>query len=171
MSSEFTLLQYVIIFSDLSNKNFITGLFIDVSKAFASVGHESFIDMLNKIGVKEITNRWFKSYWSNTQQWIKVNNIKSLVTIKFEVPQSSFLRPILFLIYFNRFCEGQFNGKLMALEDNIALVYTSCTVDNNRNMLEQDLIAIRLWSSNNEMAINYNKTNITNFSINSCKKS
>ena len=76
------------------------GIFIDLSKAFETVKHNSLINNLKLYGVKENSLRWFESYLSNRKQYICYNSNKctTFKNITSGVQQGSILGTLLFLI-------------------------------------------------------------------------
>ena len=81
---------------------FTLGAFIDLSKAFTAVDHDTLICKLKNYGVRRSNVKWFESYLNNKKQFISFNkrNI-SFAERKCGVPQGSILVPLLFLIYGN----------------------------------------------------------------------
>jgi len=78
------------------------GVFIDLKKAFDTVGHEILLDKLNHYGFREIINDWFSSYLNNRTQTTQVGqHISDKAVITCVVPQGSVLSPLLFLLYVN----------------------------------------------------------------------
>ena len=73
-------------------------IFIDLSKAFDTLDHDIFLNKLKYYGIKDTSFTIFKSYLTNRQQYVFVNDTKSdVLDIKTGVPQRSILRPLLFL--------------------------------------------------------------------------
>jgi len=56
------------IFSAWNNKEYVTGLFCDLTKAFESVSHEIFILKLEFYGVQGSILNWIKSYLHTRKQ-------------------------------------------------------------------------------------------------------
>ena len=86
-----------------ANKS-VCGMFLDFAKAFDCVNHKILLDELERYGVRGIARSLFCSYLSIRLQNI-VNTEEQFVfqqlLISIEMPQSSELRPILFLVSIN----------------------------------------------------------------------
>ena len=65
------------LYRELNDGKRVSGLFIDISKAFDTVSHVSLIRKLETAGVRGIIIEWFKSYLSERTQVVKVNNCTS----------------------------------------------------------------------------------------------
>ena len=86
----------------LDNRKFACGVFIDLQKAFDTINHDILLSKLNHYGIKGVALDLFKSYLSDRTQYATINNERSEVqTIRYDVPQGSIVRPLLFLIYIN----------------------------------------------------------------------
>ena len=73
-------------------------LFVDLQKAFDTVGHEILLSKLDYYGIHGISNNWFKSYFANCKQFVSINCYDSgLAEIKCVVPQGSLLGPLLYI--------------------------------------------------------------------------
>ena len=82
----------------LDEGDFAGGIFVGLQKAFDTVD-QNILKKLEHYGVKEISNKWFKSYLTDQKQSISINGFKSNISdITYGVPQGSVLRPLLFLI-------------------------------------------------------------------------
>ena len=65
------------IFSAWNNKEYITGLYCDLTKAFDSVSHELLILKLEFFGVKGCISNWSKSYLHNRKQTVVLHFVNS----------------------------------------------------------------------------------------------
>ena len=71
---------------------FAGGIFVGLQKAFDTVD-QNILKKLEHYGIKEISNKWFKSYLTDQKQSISINGFKSNISdITYGVPQGSVLR-------------------------------------------------------------------------------
>ena len=52
------------------NKEFVIGIFLDLSKAFDCISHDILIEKLKYYGIRGISLDWFKSYLLNRKQYV-----------------------------------------------------------------------------------------------------
>ena len=65
---------------------------VDLQKDFDTVDHQILLAKLNHYGIRGVSNDWFKSYLSNRNQYVSINDFDSgLTTINCGVPQGSVL--------------------------------------------------------------------------------
>ena len=79
----------------------------DLSAAFDTMHHHVLLNRLQaKFGVVDKALKWFTSYLADRSQYVAVNGgISSIFPLKYGVPQSSCLGPILFTIYTSKLFE------------------------------------------------------------------
>ena len=80
----------------------IGAFFLDLSKAFDTIDHDSLLQKLTKVGCSSSVIDWFQLYLSDRTQVTYVGNSTSLAKhITVGVLQGSVLGPLLFIIYIN----------------------------------------------------------------------
>ena len=83
------------------NNGKLTGaVYVDLSKAFDTIGHSVLLQKLSTYGVKDKELEWFNSYLFNRKNYVCVDiNISSPESVYCGVSQGSVLGPLLFNFY------------------------------------------------------------------------
>ena len=77
-STESAILQFVnTLYPCLEEKNYVAGVFLDLSKAFDSLDHDILLQKLEMIGIRGVPLDLFKSYLSCRKQSVFCNHIYS----------------------------------------------------------------------------------------------
>lgn len=158
------------VYLGLNSEKRITGLFLDIKKAFDTVDHNTLLQKLFNCGIRGIVHKWFQSYLTARKQCTRVGSTSSdLGEIRHGVPQGSVLGSILFLIYINDLCDGRFKGQVTSFADDTALCYVGNDWETNRAHMSFDLELLQWWFTKNHMLLSPEKTKYINFSLRSEK--
>ena len=113
------------------DKNELTcGIFLDLTKAFDTVDHNILLQKMYNYGIRGNIHNLFKSYLSNRQQFVKVNDAQSnLKSINCGVPQGSVLGPLVFKIYINDIANCCKEGLFRIFADGTGIFCHSNTFD------------------------------------------
>ena len=108
--------------------------------------HKRLLSKLKSYGIQGKILRWIKSFLSNRSQKVVVKGVLSdSLPVLSGVPQGSVLGPVLFLIFINDLLEGiKSLGKLFADDSKI---FRKITSEQDRIILQEDLIKLQEWSS------------------------
>ena len=121
----------------------IRGVFLDISKAFDKVRHESLAFKLKQNGISGNLLNIFEDFLRNRKQRVVLNGQASnWKNIHAGVPQGSILGPLLFLIDINDLAENlSSNPKLFA--DDTSLFSVVRDLDTSANEINDDLKTIK----------------------------
>ena len=144
----------------ITNKKPTLGIFLDLSKAFDTIGHNVLLAKLHHNGVRSNALDWFRSYLSGRSQQVVCCNVLSsnINLITRGVPQGSNLGPLVFLIYVNDFPKClKFSDPIMFADDTNVFIQD----DNLKylfNEAQLELQNIDQWMIANKLSINISKT-------------
>ena len=132
----------------------VSGVFLDISKAFGKVWHEGILFKLKTYGVNGEVLILLTNYLHERYQRVLLNGqTSSWELVKSGVPQGSVLGPLLFLIYINDLPDNlKSNCKIFA--DDTSLFYKVFDKHVSRATLNKDLELINNWAFQWKMQFN-----------------
>lgn len=143
---------------EVDKKKYVAAVFMDLSKAFDTVGHSILIEKLSAYGIRGNELEWFSDYLFGRKQEVVVNNIKSdPQPVNCGVPQGSILGPLLFLIFFNDFDNVLLKASVIKFADDTVIYFSSESFLVLENVLNEELLAVETYLRENDLVINLNK--------------
>ena len=140
------------LFKEMDNGNYTGILFLDFKKAFDVVNHCILLSKLKTYKLDSLCLKWFDSYLSDRSQRVGINNVMSSERgIKFGIPQGSILGPLLFLIYINDLPFSLSHSESDLYADDTTIHYSSKTVSNICDCLNNDLRNLSKWCYENDI--------------------
>ena len=142
----------------LDRGDYAVTIFLDLSKAFDTVNHQSILlSKLTYYGINPIT--WFRSYFHNRKQRVFVNGILSdTLQISSGVPQGSILGPLLFLLYINDFTQASKMFSMRLYADDTSLTVSGKNIDDLLYQINLELPNMHDWLCANKLTLNLKKT-------------
>ena len=140
------------------------GVFIDLSKAFDTLDHDTLLMKLEHYGIRENWLSWFRSYLSNRKQFVEFDGVRSqMKDITVGVPQGSILGPLLFLVYINDLpaCCNKMLPVMFADDTNLVIRgndYLELT-----KILNDELASLYDYFCANKLKLNASKTQLVCF--------
>ena len=150
--------------SDLDNKHYSLGIFLDLSKAFDTLNHDILLDKLYAYGIRGLANSWIKNYLSGRKQYVSYNNTNAAFNdIVCGVPQGSILGPLLFLLYINDLPLSSPSSHFIIFADDTNILFSHEDPVQLEKLINTELKEISNWFKLNKLSLNIDKTNFMIF--------
>ena len=152
------------ILSAFDRKETTLATFLDLSKAFDTIDHDTLFMKLSYYGIRGTALNWFKSYFHNRKQYVHYNgNDSILLDITCGVPQGSVLGPLLFILYTNDLPHVLQDVKCILFADDTTIYMSSPNQKQLYECMSRELNNLTDWYSANKLSLNTSKTNFIHF--------
>ena len=149
---------------DQRNPPRIDAVFLDMSKAFDRMPHDTLLHKLaSGFNIGGALWSWIKDFLVGRLQRVTfVGRTSEWSLVKSGVPQGSVLGPLLFNLFINDISRN-INSPCVLFADDV-LLYRSIRTDLDVSELQNDLNELSAWSASNGMTFNTSKTKIMHIS-------
>ena len=133
----------------------VGAVFIDLSKAFDTLGHSTLFAKLPTYGINGNELLWFTDYLFGRQQYVQLGkSTSSMQSVYSGVPQGSILEPLLFNFYFNDFVDRVLMANVLLYADDTVLYFAGKDVGIIERTLRRELEEVARYLDENELVIN-----------------
>ena len=138
--------------------NMVGAVFIDLSKAFDTLGHSILLGKLPAYGVHDNELLWFTDYLFGRQQYVQLGKgTSSMQSIYSGVPQGSILGPLLFNLYFSDFADHLLKTNVLMYADDTVIYRAGKDIETIENVLTEELEQVARYFDENQLVINLKK--------------
>ena len=124
---------------ELDNGKLVGAVYIDLSKAFDTIGHRILLNKLASCGVIGDELAWFTDYLFNRNKIVEINNVHSdMEPIYCSVPQGSTLGPLLFIVFFNDIVDKIQHSNVITYADDTVVYYLNADVNTIEDVLPRN---------------------------------
>ena len=107
---------------EVDRGNMVGAVFIDLSKAFDTLGHSTLLAKLPAYGIIGNELLWFTDYLFGRQQYVQLGKSTTSMQPAYSgVPLDSILGPLLFDLYFNDFVDRVLMANVLLYADDTVL--------------------------------------------------
>ena len=154
------------ILKSIDDKQCVVLLLLDLSAAFDTVDHKNLLHRLrSRFGIKGKAPSWLQSYLTDRSQSVQIDGFTSSVRpLRFGVPQSSVLGPLLYLLY-----TAPLNDLIGWHDMDFHLytqLHTTFSCDDKDDLtttisrIESCLVDITNWMTTNKLKLNTDKAEL-----------
>ena len=161
-----------IAFSDFIRRGMDQGLltgavFIDLRKAFDSIGHDALLSKLEYYGLRGTELDWFRSYLIDRKQVVNFGKETSNpCSITSGVQQGSILGPLLFVLFLNDVPVVLKHCQILMYADDTVIYFSAKDATQIAKTLSEELASVNQWLLDNSLFMHKGKTECVLFGTN-----
>ena len=156
---------------EVDKGNLVGAVFVDLSKAFDTVGHATLIEKLRRYGINESELSWFIDFLFNRSQVVEIDQSKSDPhSLLSGVPQGSILGPLLFLIYFNDLPDCLTEAKIIMYADDTVVYFSNDKIEKIESVLNSEFENILRYINDSGLVLNLKKGKTESMLFGTAKK-
>ena len=142
------------------NKGFYTlSLFLDMSKAFDSIKHDTLFKKLEFYGIRGKALSWFKSYLTDRQIQVKYKNVLSESSfMSYGTPQGSVLGPLMYIVLANDISKCLKFCSCVTFADDTTVFAAGSNLKFLFKKVNADLERLGDWFDSNSLTLNVDKS-------------
>ncbi len=151
------------ILQGLERKEYALGVFLDLSRAFDTVPHDTLLSKLNHYGIRGNAYKWFASYLQGRKMYVRLDGKSNVQNLDYGVPQGSVLGPLLFIILTNDINNALSVSKCVLFADDTTVYISNKNLRFIKENLKHDLTSLSDWFKANKLTLHLGKTNFILF--------
>ena len=141
-----------IILKIFENKTLTLGIFIDFSKAFDRLNHDTLMSKLHYYGIRGNAAALIRRYLRNRFQCVHINGHSyDLKQLRAGVPQGSVLGPILFNIYINDIINISHSAQIITYADDTSIFFQGTDINIISSKVNSFLKVLSSWAMANSL--------------------
>lgn len=145
----------------LNDKNNVILLFIDFSKAFDTLRHDTLLTKLDNSGVRGPILKWCENYLMDRKYNVKIcNEYSDAIDVTEGTAQGSVLGPLHYLTYVNDMENVVNHCSVYQYADDTCLVASHRDVKVAAQWLQEDFTQVSKWAHDAGLVLNASKTKI-----------
>ena len=134
-------------------------IFLDMSKAFDSIKHETLFKKLEYYGIRGNVLKWFKSYLSDRFIKVKYNTtLSEKYKISYGTPQGSVLGPLMYIILANDLVKCLKFCSCTTFADDTTIFASGNNLKYLFKKVNADLKRLGEWFASNSLTLNVDKS-------------
>ena len=135
--------------------NITVAIFIDLSKAFDTLGYSQIIENLSSYGITGKENDLLINYLFGRTQSVRIGNeISTPQPVVCGVPQGSILGPLLFLVTFNDIASVLKHSKIITYADDTVIYISDSSTESVQRLLQEDFQRVDEWLKSIDLITN-----------------
>ena len=150
-STELTVVRFTDQIRRSMDAGMVTGaIYVNMSKAFDTVGHTGIINKLPNYGITGMTQEWIiNDLFNRSQQVTFQNTLSRPEATVCGAPQGSILGPLLFVLYINGITTSLHQAKIIKYADEPVIFYSKKDAEVIQTVLNNEFSSMTNWLRNN----------------------